>query len=292
MQTHAGKEMHSQPPGRRLILQVRWGPMASRKVLLTPGQVLQVGRAQAMGLALQHDVEMSNAHFELAWNGTECHLRDLKSTSGTLLGGERIEEALVQNGDWVRAGSTDFSIYFEGEPHSELDTAPAVPGIRDPLDKALSILSAQENLFAVLDAAQGNRVLDLLNQSAEEYQSLYLGTQGEALADVAPYLVSLPKGSPLLKALITEGWDKNWGVYLTCEKPFLELRKHFRKFLMVQAEGFEHRMYFRFYDPRVLQTFLPTCPPEQSQQFFGPILRFFFPSHSTLEVVSMAREPV
>lgn len=243
-----------------------------------------------MGLSLQHDIEMSNAHFELAWDGRECHLRDLKSTAGTLLGGERIEEALVQNGDWVRAGSTDFSIYFEGGPPSEPDTAPAVPEPRNSQDKAWSVLSAQENLFAVLDAAQGSRILDLLQQSAEEYQSLYLGTQGHALADVAPYLVNLPKGSPLLHALITEGWDKNWGIYLACEKPFLELRQHFRKFLMVQAEGFENRMYFRFYDPRVLETFLPTCTREQRQQFFGPILRFFLPSHSSLEVVSMALE--
>jgi hypothetical protein len=103
--------------------------------------------------------------------------------------------------------------------------------------------------------------------------------------------VSLPKGSPLLPALIREGWDKNWGIYLICEKPFLELRTHFRHFLMVQAEGFEHRMYFRFYDPRVLQTFLPTCSPEQRQQFFGPILRFFFPSQPALELASVDRAP-
>ena len=290
MQTHAGQEMQGPPPDRRLILQVRWGPMAFRKVLLTPGQVLQVGRAQAMGLSLQHDIEMSNAHFELAWNGTECHLRDLKSSSGTLLGGEPIQEAVAQSGDWVRAGSTDFSIYVEGELPPEVGAAPAAPGPTDPKDMASSVLSAQENLFAVLDAAQSSRVLDLLHRSAEEYQSLYLGTQGDALADVAPYLVRLPRSSSLLGALIAEGWDKHWGVYLTCDKPYLELRRHFRKFLMVHAEDFENRMYFRFYDPRVLQSFLPTCTPEQSQQFFGPISQFFFPSNPTLEVVSVARE--
>ena len=46
--------------------------------------------------------------------------------------------------------------------------------------------------------------------------------------------------------------------------------KHFRKFLIVQAEdGME--LYFRFYDPRVLRIFLPTCTRNQLIEFFGPV---------------------
>jgi hypothetical protein len=59
---------------------------------------------------------------------------------------------------------------------------------------------------------------------------------------------------------------------------------------MIHAEGWENRMYFRFYDPRVLQAFLPTCTAEQLNGFFGPISRFFFQSDPSQEVMSIARD--
>jgi hypothetical protein len=34
------------------------------------------------------------------------------------------------------------------------------------------------------------------------------------------------------------------------------------------------KLLFRYYDPRVLRVFLPTCDPAQLWQIFGPIQRF------------------
>jgi hypothetical protein len=265
--------------------------MAFRKALLSPGQVLQVGRAQAMGMSLPHDIEMSNAHFELEWNGSQCRLRDLGSTRGTLLGGERVKEAIVHTKDWIRAGLTDFNVYLEDVPRPS-PTGVATRLQQDNKTMALSLLASQENLFAVLDAARSQRILDLLYGSAEEYHSLYEGPQGDALADVAPYLVRLSQGSSLLGALLTEGWGEHWGIYLTCANPFRELRRHLRKALMIHAEGWENRMYFRFYDPRVLRTFLPICTAEQLNGIFGPINCFFYPAEPSHEVVSSSRTRV
>jgi hypothetical protein len=73
---------------------------------------------------------------------------------------------------------------------------------------------------------------------------------------------------------VHEGWGKSWGVYLTCEKPFEEVRKHLRHYLTVELEGEKKRVLFRFYDPRVLRVFLPTCTPEDASEFFGPIRKF------------------
>jgi hypothetical protein len=39
---------------------------------------------------------------------------------------------------------------------------------------------------------------------------------------------------------------------------------------MVKTEEGEE-LYFRFYDPRVLRIFLPTCDREQLKDFFGPV---------------------
>jgi hypothetical protein len=34
------------------------------------------------------------------------------------------------------------------------------------------------------------------------------------------------------------------------------------------------RVYFRYYDPRVLRRFLPTCSPRQEEEIFGDIGTF------------------
>jgi hypothetical protein len=131
-----------------------------------------------------------------------------------------------------------------------------------------------EPLFALLDAARDPRVLQVLRLSGEHHQSLYEGTKGEELADFAPYLVEVSPDSPLLETMVREGWGQSWGVYLTCPQPFAEVRKHFRRFLLVKSEEDGRTLYFRFYDPRVLRIFLPTCTPAEAVEFFGPIREF------------------
>ena len=62
------------------------------------------------------------------------------------------------------------------------------------------------------------------------------------------------------------------------------LRKHFRKFLFVSDERGES-VYFRFYDPSVLRTFLPVCDSSETQSFFGPIDCFLTESENCSEVI-------
>ncbi len=51
---------------------------------------------------------------------------------------------------------------------------------------------------------------------------------------------------------------------------FRRLRDHLRSLTLVyRGDGVP--LYFRFYDPRVLRVFLPTCTPVQLQQMFGPV---------------------
>ncbi len=104
----------------------------------------------------------------------------------------------------------------------------------------------------------------------EEYESLYEGVEGAKLAQVAPYLVRLKPDSALLEKLVNEAWGNSWGVFLTCDRDFRELRHHLRHFLQVQLPSGE-QVYFRYYDPRVLRVFLPTCTAGETNEFFGPI---------------------
>lgn len=48
------------------------------------------------------------------------------------------------------------------------------------------------------------------------------------------------------------------------------LRRHFRRFLRVTDEQGQPLM-FRYYDPRVLRVYLPTCTAEELALVFGPV---------------------
>ncbi|MCP3137831.1 DUF4123 domain-containing protein [Pyxidicoccus xibeiensis] len=140
------------------------------------------------------------------------------------------------------------------------------------MEHALKMMRAEaEPLFAVLDAARERRVLKLLQGAGEQYESLYEGPESKELAEVAPYLVRLPGDSELLAQLVHRGWGKSWGLFLTSRLPFKETRRHLRKFLMVQDATTKRQLYFRFYDPRVLRMFLPTCSVEQRTEFLGAL---------------------
>ena len=167
-------------------------------------------------------------------------------------------------------------------PKSAADSQAATP------TDLLEFLRNQDvPLFALLDAARDPQVLALLSVSEEEHQSLYEGSQGEELAAFAPYLVRLPRESALLERLASAGWGQSWGVYLTSDRPFDKLRRYLRQFLLVKlADGRE--AYFRFYDPRVLRLFLPTCSPAETERFFGAVERFLVEAEQPTTLLSFA----
>jgi pSer/pThr/pTyr-binding forkhead associated (FHA) protein len=152
-------------------------------------------------------------------------------------------------------------------PESALAPVPRQPRLQDLFAKDF------QPLYALLDAAREPSVLKVILECKEEYQSLYEGPQGAQLAHFAPYLIRVPQKSPLLETLVQRAWSKSWGVFLTCDKPLKDLRTHFRHFLTVKLPDGQ-QVYFRYYDPRVLRLFLPTCLPEETTQFFGPVKQF------------------
>jgi hypothetical protein len=142
----------------------------------------------------------------------------------------------------------------------------------------------------VVDAARGRRVLALLRESVDDYRSLYDGIRGEALASVAPYLVALRPDSSLVERLVHEGWSRRWGIYFTSREAFRDVRRHLRRFLLVEDDQTAKRMYFRFYDPSVLRAFLPTCTPRQREDFFGAIGCFLAEGEGG-EPIRLPRQP-
>jgi hypothetical protein len=254
----------------RILLEIQNGPGAGRIIELRPGQINQVGRSGWVDLIVPEDPTLGDIHFLLESRGSSCAVRDLNGPGGTYHNGVRVAWAALSDGDRIGAGRSTFAVRFAADAPVVPVTDGATPEV-SPTDRLLQILRGlDEPLFALLDAARDLAVLAHLYNSQEEFQSLYEGPQGEELALFAPYLVHLPASCPLLEVIVDQGWGRNWGIFLTSHRPFSEIRKHFRRFLIVQTQEGE-RLYFRFYDPRVLRDFLPSCTQQEIHEFFDPV---------------------
>jgi hypothetical protein len=296
---------------------------------------------------------MSGLHFAIEFGPKGCRILDLQSSNGTFLNGARVTEALLANGDEIRAGATAFVVRMVAddsaaaashrtEPPSQRapvaaplapqfaapspfsDPAPSSPSPLKPAElPSFPVKPAQfefppvappqptprfvapaprqprlqdllakdfQPLYALLDAAREPSVLKVILESKEEHQSLYEGPQGSQLAHFAPYLVRVPQKSALLDTLAQQAWSKSWGVFVTCDTPLKELRAHFRHFLTVKLPD-GSQVYFRYYDPRVLRLFLPTCLPEETTQFFGPVKHFLMEAEDPATALHFTRTP-
>lgn len=98
----------------RVVLEMIDGPCEKQKVALLPGQVVHVGRTDKADLVFSGDQHMSSRHFSVEFQLGACRLRDLNSTNGTLVSGNRVTETTLADGDRIQAGETVFVLRIEG----------------------------------------------------------------------------------------------------------------------------------------------------------------------------------
>jgi hypothetical protein len=128
-------------------------------------------------------------------------------------------------------------------------------------------------VYAVLDAARDTRIYPRV-RGLVGARCLYEGKIEAPLAETAPYLTLLDARDAFTASLLAEGWGRCWGIFLSSAASLEEVRRHLRQFLKVQDERGQP-LYFRFYDPRVLRVYLPTCNAKELEMLFGPVQRFW-----------------
>jgi hypothetical protein len=135
--------------------------------------------------------------------------------------------------------------------------------------------SNEGEVYMILDCARDPRIFESFARCDLEYHCLYEAERiAEPLRRAAPYLVRLRPWSEYTSWVLTTSWNQSWGVFLSTRADTMALRQHLRRFLLVvDEEG--RQLYFRYYDPRVLRAYLPTCTIDEAAHVFGPIHRFW-----------------
>jgi hypothetical protein len=149
----------------------------------------------------------------------------------------------------------------------------------------------QGHLFAILDAACDRGIYAGLQHFAAWHHvvPLYQGTDAGNLAAVGPHLLCLGTTDEIFDWIWENFWGEAWGIFFWSPAPAGQLGAHFRRHLLARTTDGE-RLVFRFYDPRVLLPFLPTCTAAQLRDFFGPVQHFALQDDDGAAIVTLRRE--
>jgi pSer/pThr/pTyr-binding forkhead associated (FHA) protein len=122
-----------------VTLEIRGGPLAGKVIAVTTGQSVTVGRAPGRAeVALPQDTFLSGLHFAVECSASGCRVVDRKSSNGTFLNGARIQDAMLADGDEIKAGQTIFAVRIlsdeklSGLMSSQSATAPPSAKVSDP----------------------------------------------------------------------------------------------------------------------------------------------------------------
>jgi hypothetical protein len=262
----------------QLVLRVVSGAAVGRTFRLSDG-VTVVGRAAECSIVID-DPTLSRQHFKLIAHADRCEAIDLGSRAGLLVNGRALLRALLHVGDKVSAGEVVFCVESERlTPLEVYADAPATLSPEAPAPPDGSLLAAVRaivpnereglSVYAVVDGARAFDLAFTGRLMGHKLYTLFAGELAALTAHVGPLLVSFEGQSAFLERWVSQV-GCHAGVLLRSNTDLESLYTHLRQIFIVNDEdGQEY--FFRFYDPRVLRTFLPTCRSDELAEVFGPV---------------------
>src|ERR1041385_9034187 len=115
----------------RVTLRVLEGPYTGREFIFDQHDTFLIGRSDAAHLYLPEDKFFSRHHCLLEIAPPRCFLRDLGSTNGTFVNGQRVSEVFLQSGDRIQCGQTVLQVDVRAEQAAPVDSS-ATPTLARP----------------------------------------------------------------------------------------------------------------------------------------------------------------
>lgn len=132
--------------------------------------------------------------------------------------------------------------------------------------KALEEVALKGELFALVDATDRPVIPHLLRRLGPEAGCPLLSRHLEEEPEAPVLIHALPSTLTWLTQALA---GEEFGYFLVCDLPLLDLRRHLRRWVFVRAPDGQ-RMEFRFDDPRVLAAFLQGGAPGDVHAFLAP----------------------
>lgn len=157
------------------------------------------------------------------------------------------------------------------------------------LTQVLLTLDDDMHLWGVLDGASIAGLPGMIERHEIPAICLLPGELSPELAAVAPYLVPLDPFPAFLDEVLASSWGRHGGIFVMSDADRLELRQHFRGLTMVYDPNLQP-VFFRFYDPRVLRTYLPVCGITERVTVFGPVARYLLEDEDATTLLRYEQE--
>jgi serine/threonine-protein kinase len=110
----------------RVTLRVLAGPYNGQEFVFDQHDTFLIGRSENAHLYLPEDRFFSRHHCLLEIAPPRCFLRDLGSTNGTFVNGERVQEIFLKSGDRVQGGQTVLEVDVQIEQSTSGAEAPTL----------------------------------------------------------------------------------------------------------------------------------------------------------------------
>lgn len=159
------------------------------------------------------------------------------------------------------------------DPAPEPLESPFTTGIRKALRKAYTV--REESLLICLDGARVQNLAIMLREMKIEHLPLFRESPQENIIHVTPFIARFSPSDVFLHWMTLHPVVLESALFCTSTATLQDTFHHVRRFLLTKDDT-GRQVYFRFWDPRVIEPFLKGATPEERRWFCGPIRSLFY----------------